>query len=186
MIKKIIFIVGESGCGKSTLQNGLIEKYPDEYTRIISTTTRNPREGETNGISYHFRDREEFEYLIKEKKLLQYTEFAGNYYGTQLSEYYQNQNSGIFVCTPIGITDTIKTLEMRGLSELFEFEIILFMTTNNLLKKHDIPKERIERGNILKDFMQMYVDNEFDNIKIRILRDTDVTDELPEKINNTK
>lgn len=177
-MKRIIFIIGESGCGKSTLQNRLIDEFPDAYTRIISSTSRVPRVDEKDGIAYHFKSREGFEKLIKEDEFLQYTEFGGNFYGTEINEYNKDQDYGLFVCTPIGVTDTINALRKKGLEKEFRFTIIFFMTTKGLLKKHDIPMERINRGNILKDFNEMYIENKFDDIDIEILMDRDVNSSL--------
>lgn len=181
-MKRIIFIIGESGCGKSTLQNKLIDEFPETYTRITSSTSRPPRIGEKDGIAYHFKNREEFAEIIKEDKFLQYTEFGGNFYGTKIDEYQKKQDYGLFVCTPIGITDTIDALRAKGLQKDFIFSIVFFITTKNLLKKHNIPKERIERGNILSEFLKMYTNNRFDGIKIDFIVDEDVDNNLHFKI----
>jgi guanylate kinase len=49
-------IAGPAGTGKDTLRDGLIDRYPDNYLPILSTTTRPPRVGETDGQTYHFRE----------------------------------------------------------------------------------------------------------------------------------
>ena len=57
-------------------------KKTDRVGYAVSATTRAPREGEVNGVHYHFLSREEFEKKIAEKEVLEYTEYCGNYYGT--------------------------------------------------------------------------------------------------------
>ena len=48
----MIILVGESASGKSTIEKILTEKYG--YKKTISYTTRQPRDGEINGVNYHF------------------------------------------------------------------------------------------------------------------------------------
>jgi len=57
-------------------------------------TTRNPREGEVDGVDYFFKSREEFEQLIAEEKLLEYAEFVGNYYGTPVDYVRETLDKG--------------------------------------------------------------------------------------------
>lgn len=64
-------IAGPAGAGKDTLRNGLIFRHSEEYSPIISTTTRPPRLGEVNGVDYHFREIDEVEQAIKNKEYFQ-------------------------------------------------------------------------------------------------------------------
>lgn len=77
----IIVVVGGSGIGKSTIIQKIIE-LSDDYEIVVTNTTRKPREGEVNAKDYFFRSREEFEKMIADNKMLEYTTYAGNYYGT--------------------------------------------------------------------------------------------------------
>ncbi len=81
---KLIVVSGFSGVGKGTVIKRLMEKYPEDYTFSISATTRAPREGEENGREYFFISRPLFELMIRDNKLLEYTEYQDNYYGTPL------------------------------------------------------------------------------------------------------
>ena len=54
-------VSGFSGSGKGTIMKELMKKYTDSYALSISATTRNPRPGETDGVEYFFRTREQFE-----------------------------------------------------------------------------------------------------------------------------
>ena len=75
-------VSGFSGSGKGTIMKELMKKYADSYALSISATTRNPRPGETDGVEYFFRTREQFEQMIEEDALIEYAQFVGNYYGT--------------------------------------------------------------------------------------------------------
>lgn len=78
---QLIVLTGPSGVGKGTLVQLLLEGHPHWFLSI-SATTRSPRAGEENGQSYYFLTKEEFQTWIGEEKLLEWAEYAGNYYGT--------------------------------------------------------------------------------------------------------
>lgn len=82
MNKGLLFVVSApAGCGKDTILEQLFKK-TDTVGYSVSATTRAPREGEIDGVHYHFKTREEFEQMIKDSEVLEYTEYCGNYYGT--------------------------------------------------------------------------------------------------------
>lgn len=82
MKKGSLFVVSApAGCGKDTILNELFKR-TDKAGYAVSATTRAPRDGEVNGVHYHFLSRAEFEQKIAEKEVLEYTEYCGNYYGT--------------------------------------------------------------------------------------------------------
>lgn len=78
---KLIVLTGPSGVGKGTLVRSLLQRYPELYFSI-SVTTRAPRPGEIQGKHYYFVSRSDFQQMIDRKELLEWAEFAGNYYGT--------------------------------------------------------------------------------------------------------
>lgn len=78
---KTFIISGPSGVGKSTVLKELFRGRDDLYFSI-SATTREPREGEVNGVHYHFIDVDRFQKLIDEDAFLEYAEYVGNFYGT--------------------------------------------------------------------------------------------------------
>ena len=78
---KTFIISGPSGVGKSTVLNALLKEYPDLYFSV-SATTRGPREGEVDGVHYHFIAPEFFHQMIEEDAFLEYAEYVGNFYGT--------------------------------------------------------------------------------------------------------
>lgn len=80
--KGILYVVSApAGCGKDTILNKLFKR-TDEVGYAVSATTRAARDGEENGVSYHFLTREEFEQKIDNNEFVEYTEYCGNYYGT--------------------------------------------------------------------------------------------------------
>ncbi len=88
MSGKIVVISGPSGCGKSSLINEILKTEKNIYFSI-STTTREIREGEKEGVNYHYISREQFEKEIEEGAFLEWAEVHGNYYGTSLKPIYK-------------------------------------------------------------------------------------------------
>lgn len=77
----LIILSGPSGSGKDTVLRALKEVDSDVKVSV-SMTTRNPRPGDVDGVDYYFVTREYFEKKVAENKMLEYAEYAGNYYGT--------------------------------------------------------------------------------------------------------
>ena len=78
---KLLIVSGPSGVGKGTVLAELF-KISDEYVYSVSATTRDPREGEKDGVNYFFKTKEQFEEMIAAGELLEYASYNGNYYGT--------------------------------------------------------------------------------------------------------
>jgi guanylate kinase len=79
----VLVLSGPSGAGKSSLVNKIIDDLGECYFSI-STTTRPIREGEEDGVHYHFVDEEEFKKEIEADQFLEYAVVHGNYYGTSM------------------------------------------------------------------------------------------------------
>ena len=84
----LVVISGPSGVGKGTVRNEFMKNEDLNRCYSVSMTSRGMRPGEQEGVDYFFVTREEFEKAIEEGKLLEWTEFVGNYYGTSL-EYVE-------------------------------------------------------------------------------------------------
>ncbi len=77
----LIILSGFAGSGKGTIIKELMSKY-DNYALSISATTRQPRPGEEEGVSYFFVTEDRFKEMIDRGELLEYANYVGNYYGT--------------------------------------------------------------------------------------------------------
>jgi guanylate kinase len=73
----LIVISGPAGSGKSTLCDRLVRECP-EFSRVVTTTTRPPREGEVNGVHYHFFSPAEFRARIDRGDFLEWAQVHGN------------------------------------------------------------------------------------------------------------
>lgn len=94
---KIIALMGKAGSGKDTLLHRLVEQYPQLFNEIVSCTTRPPRQGEKDGINYHFLTIEQFTQKVLNGDMIEATEFNGWHYGTTLSSLSTDKiNIGVF------------------------------------------------------------------------------------------
>ena len=98
----VLVLSGPSGAGKSSLINKIADDIGDYYFSI-STTTRPMREGEKEGIHYHYVSREEFEQDIEEDSFLEYAVVHGNYYGTSLKPVRAALSEGKLVIFDIDV-----------------------------------------------------------------------------------
>jgi guanylate kinase len=91
--RRVFVVSGPSGAGKGTLIRGVLKYFPSLEV-AISATTRAARPGEVNGREYWFLTHEEFDEHIANGNFLEYVDFAGNRYGTLLSEIDRLHESG--------------------------------------------------------------------------------------------
>ena len=89
----LIVLSGPSGVGKGTICKALLENNPN-IELSVSITTRKPRTGELDGISYHFREEDQFKEMIKHNGFLEYAKVYGNYYGTPKEHVIEKLNKG--------------------------------------------------------------------------------------------
>ncbi len=101
----LIFVVSApAGCGKDTILAELF-KLSGTVGYAVSATTRAPRDGEINGVHYHFLSVEEFRKRIEQGEVLEYTEYCGNYYGTLKQSVLELTSQG---------KDAILKIEVEG------------------------------------------------------------------------
>jgi len=98
----ILVLSGPSGAGKSSLLNEIIDDIGECYFSI-STTTRPIREGEIDGVHYHFISEAEFKKDIEEEFFLEYAFVHGNYYGTSIKPVKEALSAGKLVLFDIDV-----------------------------------------------------------------------------------
>ena len=133
----LIVLSGPSGVGKGTVRAAIFSKGEQKFVYSISATTRLPRTGETDGVDYFFKTREEFEQMIQNKQLLEYAEYVGNYYGTPL-EYVEN--------TLAKGKDVFLEIDVQGaiqVRELMPDGVFIFLTPPDL---NELESRIVNRG----------------------------------------
>ena len=116
---RIIVVSGPSGVGKTTLVETILE-HSSSIVRSVSATTRLPRSGETDGVDYHFLPKSEFERLIEQNGLVEWTKYGENYYGTLKSTLESTIKAGKDIVLTIDVDGAIQ-LKKLGLSCLLIF-----------------------------------------------------------------
>ena len=116
---RIIVVSGPSGVGKTTLVETILE-HSSSIVRSVSATTRLPRSGETDGVDYHFLPKSEFEGLIEQNGLVEWTKYGENYYGTLKSTLESTIKAGKDIMLIIDVDGAIQ-LKKLGLSCLLIF-----------------------------------------------------------------
>ena len=103
-------ISGPSGTGKSTVLKELFRKRGNMYFSV-SATTRAPREGEIDGVAYHFLSEETFQEWVRQDQFLEYAEFVDNSYGTPKKYVYEAMEAGLDVILDIEVQGAIQVKE---------------------------------------------------------------------------
>ena len=112
---KLIIISAPSGTGKSTIIGRIIDDPALRLEFSISATTRSPREGEVNGVHYHFLSVEDFKDAIANDGLVEYEEvYPGRFYGTLKSEIARIQEKGNNAILDIDVKGGVNVKRMYG------------------------------------------------------------------------
>lgn len=146
----MIVLVGESASGKSSIEKNLVDNYG--YKKIVSYTTRQPRQGEVDGIDYHYISESQFIKLQKEGYFAEVGEYNGWHYGTAKNDCTSDK---VAVVTPHGLRqrrdrlikilqrgDNIEEAYRRSLSDVGQFdgisdEVDYIVNNKNYIKSID-------------------------------------------------
>lgn len=113
---KIILVSWPSGSGKNTMIKKLLQQFPDHFKQALSIKSRKSfRPWEVDGISYIYMTPEEIIEKYNKGELIEYAEFAGNYYATSYKE----------VESKIGKYNVLKEIEPKGLMQFMESDMFL-------------------------------------------------------------
>lgn len=139
----IIMIVGPSGCGKDTIIQAVREARPDIH-KAISCTTRIKRDGEEEGVAYHFVSILQFQECIERGDFIEWAQFppkTGDYYGTLKSELEKADT-------------TLLKIEIQGARQvkaIYPSAVIFFIVPSSIevlreriLSREDMPAEKLE------------------------------------------
>lgn len=106
----LVVISAPSGCGKSEMRKRLIDRN-ENIVYSISATTRNPRQGEENGVDYFFMTEKEFVEKVDNDDFLEYARYGNNCYGTLKDYVFSKMEEG---------KDVILEIEVEGAMQVRE------------------------------------------------------------------
>lgn len=125
----MIVCVGASASGKTELAKMLYKAYG--YKKCVTTTTREKRFGEENGVDYHFLSKSEFLNLIDQDAFFEVTTYNKHLYGIQKKDVFSR---GMIIVDPSGANKLIDQLK----NEVF----VVFVKASETVRR----KRMIERG----------------------------------------
>ncbi|KRM13041.1 guanylate kinase [Paucilactobacillus suebicus] len=133
-MKHVLIVTGAAGSGKTTVSGYLNETY--HIPRVITHTTRKPRDGEVNGVDYYFETRESMDRL----HLLEQVEYDHNLYGSSyegLEKAWAHSELATIVLDTKGAQTYRKTLGEKA--------VVLFLTVT---KRHSLVRRLAQRGDL--------------------------------------
>ncbi|MBR5045542.1 MAG: guanylate kinase [Oscillospiraceae bacterium] len=136
--RKLIVISGPSGCGKDTVLRK-IRELDDSIAANISYTTRSPRPSETDGVNYHFVSKEQFLENIENGMMLEYNQYAGNYYGTSRESINRFLEDGTTVVLVIDVNGG------RNVKKYYPNALLLFLMPPSI---GELRRRLIGRGGV--------------------------------------
>ena len=146
----LIVLSGPSGVGKGTVRKAVFEDEEVDFVYSISATSRRKRDGEIDGVDYFFKTREEFEEMIKNDELLEYTEYVGNYYGTPASYVEKTLAEG---------KDVLLEIEVEGARQVrkkYPDGLFIFLIPPSLAELENRIKGRgTETEDLIRDRMKV-------------------------------
>jgi len=104
LLKRVLVIGGPTGSGETTITNEIIKQFPI-FTRLVTATSRRPRNGEKNKIDYYFFSKDNFEKNITNEKIIEYTYIKNRdtYYGTYKPDLDEKIAKGFNVIVNVDI-----------------------------------------------------------------------------------
>jgi guanylate kinase len=108
---QLVILSGPSGAGKSTIVRRLLEQCPLPLVVSVSATTRPPRNGEVEGVDYHFLTPDDFARRRLAGEFLECMDYAGNWYGTLQSQVASGLAAGKWVLLEIDVAGTLAVID---------------------------------------------------------------------------
>ena len=128
----LLVLSGPSGVGKTTVAQRLLEENVG-LTKVVTCTTRKPREGEMDGVDYHFLSEEDFLRRVEEEEFLEHAEVYGRRYGTLKGAVKGELGQGrdvLLVNDVQGAATVARMAEQDG--ELAEVLVTVYLVTDGI------------------------------------------------------
>lgn len=138
----ILVISGPAGVGKTTVCDRLLQEFGSSISRVVTTTTRKPRDGEKEGEDYFFTSVKQFHELLENEAFLEYEIIHGNHYGTRKKTVFDKIEKNQDILINIDVKGARSLRKEISKNKSFNGKIItVFLKPNNL----EVLKERLSQ-----------------------------------------
>ncbi|WP_425448979.1 guanylate kinase [Dethiothermospora halolimnae] len=151
----LIVISGPSGVGKGTICKELLKDFNDIEVSV-SATTREPREGEIDGVNYYYKTKEEFKDMIDRDNFLEYAQVHGNYYGTPKKNVLEKLELGKNILLEIDIQGALKV------KDEYPHGVFIFVVPPSM---EELKNRIIGRGTETEDSIETRFNNAYEEMK---------------------
>ena len=156
----LVILSGVSGAGKDTIKKELLKRMSD-ITTLPSYTSRNMREGEAEGVQYHFISKEQFEDKIRQGDFYEYDLHHGNYYGMSRELLNEKLNQGKVIVKDIEVNGTESLIKVLGNDTRI---VTIFLK----VEKEELKRRLIERGDSIPDIEVRLGRLEYEESKLKL------------------
>lgn len=139
----IVILAGESASGKTTLANFIVNHNP-KFSKVITYTTRPPRQGEKNGVDYYFLTDEKFSSLKSSGFFIEWAKYRDWWYGTGLN--FDKNDDKIIVLTPAGARAFLNSGELKDYVRVIYLDVDRRSRLIKLLTRGDNIEEAYRRN----------------------------------------
>ena len=138
----ILVISGPAGVGKTTVCDRLLQEFGSSISRVVTTTTRKPRDGEKEGEDYFFTSVKQFHELLENEAFLEYEIIHGNHYGTRKKTVFDKIEKDQDILINIDVKGARSLRKEISKNKSFNGKIItVFLKPNN----PEVLKERLSQ-----------------------------------------
>lgn len=152
----LLIVSGPAGTGKGTVCKEILERNKD-VLYSISATTRNPREGEVDGVNYIFTEEDKFKDMVEKGEFLEHAYVHTNYYGTPKKYVMDQVEKGQIVLLEIDVQGALQ------IKQNYSEAIFVFLLPPSM---KELKSRIIKRGTESMEDIERRYENAFKEIEL--------------------